>query len=432
MRLSRYPAAARSRPPGQRRRPDRAPVPRRAVHHPVLVLVGPRAHRGRLPLLRARERLVVPRGRARAERRLHRHHRPDQRHALGRLQPVRHVRARGPAGHRPAHDAPPPDGRRLLPLAVAAGQPAVALALAAPALALAAAALALAAAALALAAAAVALTAAALTAPRRATRRRPRRRRPRRRPSRRRRQIRRRPRPRRRMRRARPPPRRPSPPPFPPPPPPTPPHTPGVLCTNTCDDPGHDDWGGYPNPHSYSYGHATEVAGFAMDGICEDGGLGSTGSNRKHVCAYGTDCEDCGPRISHPHPPPPSPLPSPPPSPSPLPPPPPPPPPPPSPRPPPPPPPPITPQSPRPPPPPPPSPPPPPPPPPPTPPPPPDAPNTPHHPPPSPKSPPPPPSPHPSPVAALCIDGHWPLFATQAEAEAVAPAPNQDRTRVVG
>ena len=155
-----------------------------------------------------------------------------------------------------------------------------------------------------------------------------------------------------------------------------------------------------------------------MDGICEDGGLGSTGSNRKQVCAYGTDCEDCGPRISHPHPPPPSLLPSPPPSPSPAataaaP--------PPSPRPPPPPPPPITPQSPRPPPPPPPSPPPPPPPPPPTPPPPPDAPNTPHHPPPSPKSPPPPPSPHPSPVAALCIDGHWPLFATQAEAEAVRP-----------
>ena len=43
------------------------------------------------------------------------------------------------------------------------------------------------------------------------------------------------------------------------------------------------------------------------------------------------------------------------------------------------------------------------------------------NPPPSPHSPPPP---SPPPEIALCIDGYWPLYATQAEAEAVSP--NQD------
>ena len=77
-----------------------------------------------------------------------------------------------------------------------------------------------------------------------------------------------------------------------------------MLCTNTCGDPGNGEWGGR-DPYEYDY-DLTHLLG---NGICSDGGLGSTGTQ---YCAYGTDCEDCGQRIAHPHPPPPSPLPSPP------------------------------------------------------------------------------------------------------------------------
>ena len=62
-------------------------------------------------------------------------------------------------------------------------------------------------------------------------------------------------------------------------PPPAPPPPPG--CSNTCR--------------------------YAMDHDCDDGGHGA----EYHMCHYGTDCHDCGPR--HPRPPPPPPSPSPPP-----------------------------------------------------------------------------------------------------------------------
>ena len=70
----------------------------------------------------------------------------------------------------------------------------------------------------------------------------------------------------------------PSPPPSPPasPPPPPPPSLPGV-CSNTCSTTGNS--------------------------FCEDGGDGSSNA----LCTYGTDCLDCGPRVSSPPPPPPSP-----------------------------------------------------------------------------------------------------------------------------
>ena len=112
----------------------------------------------------------------------------------------------------------------------------------------------------------------------------------------------------------------PPPPPTPPPvvapssPPPSP-LAPGQRCTDTCDDPGHDDWGnnGGINPHDYSYGHVSEDPAIVLDGVCRDGGPGSVG----HVCALGTDCTDCGARAmpppSPPLPPPPPPSPSPPP-----------------------------------------------------------------------------------------------------------------------
>ena len=101
------------------------------------------------------------------------------------------------------------------------------------------------------------------------------------------------------------PPSRPPPPPPPPPSPPLPPHVPGTVCTNTCDDPGHNEWGfnGGLNPHSYSYGHREEVEGHSEDGVCNDGGDGSA----DHICAIGTDCADCGPRIVEPPSPPPLP-----------------------------------------------------------------------------------------------------------------------------
>jgi len=66
----------------------------------------------------------------------------------------------------------------------------------------------------------------------------------------------------------------------PPPAPPLPPHVPGTICTNTCDDPGHNEWGfnGNINPHSYDYGHLAEVEGHTEDGVCQDGGDGGGGS----------------------------------------------------------------------------------------------------------------------------------------------------------
>ena len=71
-----------------------------------------------------------------------------------------------------------------------------------------------------------------------------------------------------------PPPKTPPPPsplPFPPgsAPPPTP-----VMCSNTC--PGYPDW--------------------VSDGDCDDGGPGAEFGD----CLYGTDCTDCGPRVSVP------------------------------------------------------------------------------------------------------------------------------------
>ena len=91
------------------------------------------------------------------------------------------------------------------------------------------------------------------------------------------------------------PPSSPSPPPEPPSPPkppwpPLPPIIPGggAQCSNEC-------------------------CSFANDGVCQDGGAGADGPP---FCNFGTDCADCGPRISY-NPPswPPSPPPRPPPTP---------------------------------------------------------------------------------------------------------------------
>ena len=96
----------------------------------------------------------------------------------------------------------------------------------------------------------------------------------------------------------------PSPPPITPPPSlPPPSFPPGYMCTDTCDDPGHGNWGVRPaNPHDYSYGLAFGPEDYMVNGVCDDGGSGSTG---EHMCAIGTDCTDCGARyISPPSPPP--------------------------------------------------------------------------------------------------------------------------------
>ena len=68
--------------------------------------------------------------------------------------------------------------------------------------------------------------------------------------------------------------------------PPLPPYSLGILCSNSC------------------------YTAWADDGFCDDGGPGST----LPLCAYGTDCTDCGLRSSSgaPSPPPPNPPPSPP------------------------------------------------------------------------------------------------------------------------
>jgi len=101
-----------------------------------------------------------------------------------------------------------------------------------------------------------------------------------------------------------PPPRRPpSPPPSPPPPSP-PPDAPGTICTNTCDDPGHGDWGTGPNPHTYDEDQTNDLHEYNADGECRDGGPGSVLTSwGQPFCAYGTDCADCGPRILSPPPP---------------------------------------------------------------------------------------------------------------------------------
>ena len=79
---------------------------------------------------------------------------------------------------------------------------------------------------------------------------------------------------------------------------------PGYICTNTCDDPGHGDWSPRSaNPHTYSGGHIVEFENFVVDGKCQDGGSGSVG---EHLCAFGTDCTNCGPRYYSPPPSPPS------------------------------------------------------------------------------------------------------------------------------
>ena len=81
-----------------------------------------------------------------------------------------------------------------------------------------------------------------------------------------------------------------------PPPPPSPPPAPPTICTNTCDDPGHDDWIG-SNPHTYDEDQLSEDHQVNSDGVCRDGGPGSWLTQRgQPFCAYGTDCADCGPR----------------------------------------------------------------------------------------------------------------------------------------
>ena len=105
----------------------------------------------------------------------------------------------------------------------------------------------------------------------------------------------------------------PSPPPLPLPPSPPLPDT-ATICTNTCDDPGHDDWSPRSaNPHTYDDGGGMwidqDLVSF-QDDECRDGGPGSVAF---HLCAYGTDCADCGPRPALPPPsPPPQPDPPPP------------------------------------------------------------------------------------------------------------------------
>ena len=113
-------------------------------------------------------------------------------------------------------------------------------------------------------------------------------------------------------------PSEPSPPPSPPPP--SPPSAPPTVCSNDC---------GVASDQNYHALEENQPDHFDSDGTCDDGGADSSYS----LCAWGTDCIDCGPRSSPPpskppSPPPPSPPPPPPPpppSPLPLPPPPPPP-----------------------------------------------------------------------------------------------------------
>ena len=82
----------------------------------------------------------------------------------------------------------------------------------------------------------------------------------------------------------------PPPPPLPPPPlpPSLPPPSPVVPSTYLCDDTCVSATSATPLPH-------------ALNGVCDDGGLAST----YDVCAWGTDCTDCGARPHMPPSPPP-------------------------------------------------------------------------------------------------------------------------------
>ena len=74
------------------------------------------------------------------------------------------------------------------------------------------------------------------------------------------------------------------PPPGAPPPPLAPPNA--VVCSNACTRPA--SVGGHLGGHQ-AMPHGT-------NGVCDDGGSGSQSA----VCAYGSDCDDCGPRASQP------------------------------------------------------------------------------------------------------------------------------------
>ena len=90
---------------------------------------------------------------------------------------------------------------------------------------------------------------------------------------------------------------------------------PTTLCSDACDDPGHGDWAPRSgNPHTYDdgggmyrptneqgeYDPSGSFYGLVSfhDGQCRDGGPNSV----DHLCAYGTDCADCGARALNPPP----------------------------------------------------------------------------------------------------------------------------------
>ena len=90
---------------------------------------------------------------------------------------------------------------------------------------------------------------------------------------------------------------------------------PTTLCSDACDDPGHGDWAPRSgNPHTYDdgggmyrptneqgeYDPSGSFYGLVSfhDGQCRDGGPNSV----DHLCAYGTDCTDCGARALNPPP----------------------------------------------------------------------------------------------------------------------------------
>ena len=89
----------------------------------------------------------------------------------------------------------------------------------------------------------------------------------------------------------------PQPPPAPPPMPPTVPDFTATICSNECI---------IDFDSSYTY-NGVHVA--VSDGHCDDGGDPNAPN---HICAYGTDCTDCGPRTITVWPPPPYPSPPPP------------------------------------------------------------------------------------------------------------------------
>ena len=76
-------------------------------------------------------------------------------------------------------------------------------------------------------------------------------------------------------------PSEPSPPPSPPPP--SPPSAPPTVCSNDC---------GVASDQNYHALEENHPDHFDSDGTCDDGGVDSSYS----LCAWGTDCIDCGPR----------------------------------------------------------------------------------------------------------------------------------------